>query len=166
MKVAVIGASGYSGGELLRLLAAHPEFECHAAIAHTQAGELIASVHPQLTGTYSDSFKAFDPKLIDDSELIFLALPHGESGKLIGDHEKGFAGKKIIDLGADFRLTSSTSWTRYYSGTHWGTWQYGLPELAGARAKIASAERIANSVLLLTLYHMLKLPPPAIASPV
>lgn len=144
MKVAVIGASGYSGGELLRLLAAHPEFECHAAIAHTQAGELIASVHPQLTGTYRDSFKAFDPKLIDDSELIFLALPHGESGKLIGDHEKTFAGKKIIDLGADFRLTSQTSWTKYYSGTHWGKWQYGLPELAGARAKIASAERIAN----------------------
>ena len=117
MKAAVIGASGYSGGELLRLLADHPHFTCSSAIAHTQKGEQISSVHPQLIGAYSGSFSAFMPELIMEADLIFLALPHGESGKLITEHSEIFEGKKIIDLGADFRLKSNQSWEKYY-GEH------------------------------------------------
>lgn len=144
MKAAVIGASGYSGGELLRLIAGHPHFESVSAIAHTQAGELIASVHPQLSGTYFGSFSAFKDEGIAAAEIIFLALPHGESGKLINEHGEAFKGKKIVDLGADFRLSSPDSWSKYYGGNHHGTWQYGLPELPGAREKIAKSDRVAN----------------------
>ncbi len=144
MKVAVIGASGYSGGELLRLLAGHPHFTCSSAIAHTQKGEQISSVHPQLLGAYSGSFSAFSPELIMEADFIFLALPHGESGKLITEHSEIFEGKKIIDLGADFRLKSNQSWEKYYGGAHPGTWQYGLPELPNTREKIMASDRVAN----------------------
>ena len=144
MKAAVIGASGYSGGELLRLIASHTHFEFVAAIAHTQAGELISSVHPQLSGIYPGSFSAFKKEDVAEAELIFLALPHGESGKLINEHGEAFKGKKIVDLGADFRLSSPDSWSKYYGGNHHGTWQYGLPELPGAREKIAKSDRVAN----------------------
>jgi N-acetyl-gamma-glutamyl-phosphate reductase len=144
MKVAVIGASGYSGGELLRLLGAHPEFHLHAAIAHTQAGELISSIHPQLVGTHPGAFEKFSKELIEESALIFMALPHGESGKLINEYPELFDEKKVIDLGADFRLHSSAAWGRYYGGIHHGTWQYGLPELPGVRNAIKQSAKIAN----------------------
>ena len=144
MKAAVIGASGYSGGELLRLIANHPHFESVAAIAHSQAGQPIASVHPQLSGVFTGSFSTFQDEGIADAEIIFLALPHGESGKLINEHVGAFKGKKIVDLGADFRLSSPDSWSKYYGGNHHGTWQYGLPELPGAREKIATSDCVAN----------------------
>ena len=144
MKVAVIGASGYSGGELLRLLGGHPEFQLHAAIAHTQAGELVSSVHPHLAGIHSGAFEKFTKELIEEAELIFMALPHGESGKLINESPELFKEKKIVDLGADFRLHSGTSWVKYYGGIHHGTWQYGLPELPGLRSAIQQSTKVAN----------------------
>jgi N-acetyl-gamma-glutamyl-phosphate reductase len=144
MKVAVIGASGYSGGELLRLIAGHPHLECVAAIAYTQVGERIAAVHPHLSGIYSETFSALKEESISQAGLIFLALPHGESGKLINEYRDAFNGKKIVDLGADFRLSSPDSWSKYYGGNHHGTWQYGLPELPGAREKIAKSNHVAN----------------------
>lgn len=147
MKVSVIGASGYSGGELLRLIANHPEFTLGAAIAHSQVGVAITTVHPQLTGlagAMSGHFLPFDKDALSDSELIFFALPHGESGRLIGEHVELFLTKKIVDLGADFRLSSKSLWERYYGGVHHGYWQYGLPELPGARNAISSSTRIAN----------------------
>ena len=144
MKATVIGASGYSGGELLRLIAAHPHFQLHGAIAHTSAGEKIAAVHPHLASSHSGSFDSFTAELIGSSELLFFALPHGESGKIISDHKELFASKKIIDLGADFRLTSTSQWEKYYGGKHHGVWQYGLPELPGQREKIRTSTHIAK----------------------
>lgn len=144
MKVAVVGASGYSGGELLRLLAHHPHFQVSSAIAHSQAGEPISSVHPHLIEDYSGTFRKFDSQEVASAEVIFFALPHGESGKLISEHSEIFAKKKIVDLGADFRLSAPNQWEKYYGGTHHGVWQYGLPELPGARAAISTSSKIAN----------------------
>ena len=141
MKIGVIGASGYAGGELLRLLAAHPEFEVCTVTAHSNAGEAISTVHPQLTSYTGKTFSSFNPKDFDCCEVIFLALPHGESASVISSLH---GGAKIVDLGADFRLEDSAKWSKYYGGDHAGTWTYGAPELPGARALIAKSKKVAN----------------------
>lgn len=144
MKAAVIGASGYSGGELLRLLSQHPNFTSVAAIAHSQAGEKISAIHPQLLGSFAGTFASFDIQLLEEADVIFFALPHGESGKLISENWSVLQSKKIIDLGADFRLQSPELWERYYGGQHHGVWQYGLPELPGMRDGIKASSQVAN----------------------
>ena len=141
MKIGVIGASGYAGGELLRLLAGHPEFEVCCVTAHSNAGEPITAVHPQLNSYADQKFSSFNASDFERCEVIFLALPHGESAAVIASlNQKA----KIVDLGADYRLEDSAKWTQYYGGTHAGTWTYGAPELPGARAKIANSSRVAN----------------------
>ena len=141
MKIGIIGASGYAGGELLRLLAGHPEFEVCSVTAHSNAGEAITTVHPHLTSYSGKAFSAFHAKDFDCCELIFLALPHGESASVISSlHTEA----KIVDLGADFRLEDRAKWAEYYGGEHAGTWTYGAPELPGARALIANSNRVAN----------------------
>ena len=141
MKIGVIGASGYAGGELLRLLAGHPEFEVCCVTAHSNAGELITSVHPQLISYAGQKFSSFNASDFDCCELIFLALPHGESASVIASLSPK---AKIVDLGADYRLEDGAKWEKYYGGTHAGTWTYGAPELPGARSAIAKATRVAN----------------------
>lgn len=141
IRVAVAGASGYAGGELLRLLAGHPEFDLVAATAHSQAGAHVTAVHPQLTGL-DLTLSATDPAGLGDADLVFLALPHGQSAALAAQLP---AGVKIVDLGADFRLADGEQWRRYYGGEHAGTWTYGLPELPGQRELVAAAERVANT---------------------
>jgi N-acetyl-gamma-glutamyl-phosphate reductase len=141
MKIGIIGASGYAGGELLRLLAGHPEFEVCTVTAHSNAGEAITTVHPHLTSYVGRNFSAFDPKDFDCCELIFLALPHGESAGVIASLHSA---AKIVDLGADYRLEDSAKWKKYYGGEHAGTWTYGAPELPGARALIAKSKKVAN----------------------
>ena len=141
MKIGVIGASGYAGGELLRLLAGHPEFEVCCVTAHSNAGEPITAVHPQLNSYAGQKFSSFNASDFDCCELIFLALPHGESAAVIASLNPK---AKIVDLGADYRLEDSAKWAQYYGGTHAGTWTYGAPELSGARAKIAKSSRVAN----------------------
>jgi len=141
MKIGVIGASGYAGGELLRLLAGHSEFEVCCVAAHSNAGELITSVHPQLTSYAGLKFSAFNAAYFDCCELVFLALPHGESAAVITSLSPTV---KIVDLGADFRLEDSAKWIEYYGGTHAGTWTYGAPELPGARSQISKSSRVAN----------------------
>jgi len=142
MKTAVIGASGYAGGELLRLLAVHPHFQVTAISAHSNAGELVTSVHPHLTTHTGEKFLAVSEIDFSDIELVFIALPHGESASLI---KKIPATTKIVDLGADYRLEDSAQWEKYYGGAHAGAWVYGLPELsAGQRAAIAKESRVAN----------------------
>ena len=141
MKIGVIGASGYAGGELLRLLSLHPEFEVCCVTAHSNAGELITSVHPHLTAYSGQKFSAFTASDFDCCELIFLALPHGESAAMISLLNPT---TKIVDLGADYRLADGAKWVQYYGGNHAGTWTYGSPELPGARAEIRKASRIAN----------------------
>ena len=142
MKTAVIGASGYAGGELLRLLATHPHFEVVSITAHSNAGEQVTSVHPQLQSYAGRRFITSD--LVDFSaiELVFLALPHGESAALIA---KIPSNVKIVDLAADFRLEDASQWEKYYGGEHAGAWVYGLPELAsGQRNAIKKENRVAN----------------------
>lgn len=142
MKTAVIGASGYAGGELLRLLAVHPHFEVTAISAYSNAGELITSVHPHLTTHNGDKFVSVSEIDFSDIELVFIALPHGESAAVI---EKIPASAKVVDLGADYRLENSAKWEKYYGGTYAGAWVYGLPELAnGQREAIAKETRVAN----------------------
>lgn len=141
MKIGVIGASGYAGGELLRLLTGHPEFEVCCVTAHSNAGELITSVHPQLNSYAGKKFLPFKASDFDCCELIFLALPHGESASVIASLSPK---AKIVDLGADYRLEDGSKWEKYYGGTHAGTWTYGAPELPGARSAIAKATRVAN----------------------
>jgi N-acetyl-gamma-glutamyl-phosphate reductase len=139
VRVAVAGASGYAGGELLRLIAAHPEFEIVAAMAHSQAGAPVASVHPHLVGL-DLTFAATDPAVAAEADLVFLALPHGESAALARELPED---AKIVDLGADHRLTDPDQWAAYYGGPYAGAWTYGLPELPGQRNRIAEATRVA-----------------------
>ncbi|MDP1712517.1 MAG: N-acetyl-gamma-glutamyl-phosphate reductase [Candidatus Nanopelagicaceae bacterium] len=141
MKTAVVGASGYAGGELLRILQIHPTFNPSHITAYSNAGELINSLHPHLSGYEGQTFSALDISELRSAELVFLALPHGESAKVITQLNDD---QLIVDLGADYRLRSSQSWKKYYDGDHAGTWTYGLPELPGAREAILKSQRIAN----------------------
>ncbi|MEH0828178.1 MULTISPECIES: N-acetyl-gamma-glutamyl-phosphate reductase [unclassified Micromonospora] len=141
IRVAVAGASGYAGGELLRLVAGHPELDLVAATAHRQAGQPVAAVHPQLAGL-DLALTATDPTTLADADLVFLALPHGESAALAAALPETV---KVVDLGADHRLHDADAWARYYGGPHAGAWTYGLPELPGQRAAIAAANRVAST---------------------
>lgn len=142
MKTAVIGASGYAGGELLRLLATHPHFEVTVVSAHSNAGEQVISVHPQLQSYAGREFVSVDSIDFTDIELVFLALPHGESAALIAKLPTHI---KIVDLGADYRLEDPTQWEKYYGGKYAGSWVYGMPELAPAqREAIKKESKVAN----------------------
>ena len=141
MKIGLIGGSGYAGGELLRLLAVHPHFQVVAISAHSNAGEEITSIHPQLQSYAGRKFTPFAPSYFAECELIFLALPHGESAKVIAQLPNEC---KIVDLGADFRLKSEASWKKYYGGEYAGSWVYGLADLPGKSEEISAASRVAN----------------------
>jgi N-acetyl-gamma-glutamyl-phosphate reductase len=141
MKTAVIGASGYAGGELLRLLSTHPHLQVTQVSAHSNAGELITNVHPHLTTHNGERFLSIDSLKFEDIEVAFIALPHGQSAGII---EKFSKNTKIVDLGADFRLTEAKQWKKYYEGTHAGAWTYGLPEIPGSREKISQSRQVAN----------------------
>jgi len=142
-RVAVAGASGYAGGELLRLLAGHPDLELGAVTGQSNAGRGLAEVHPQLAGVASLADRTFDAaETISGSgcDLVFLALPAGESAGLADDLDPGI---RIVDLGPDFRLADGSAWARHYQAPHAGRWVTGLPELPGARERIRAAARVA-----------------------
>ena len=141
MKIGVVGASGYAGGELLRLLAFHPHFKATAITAHSNAGEQITSVHPQLQSYSGRKFNAFSPADFESCDLIFLALPHGESAKVISQL---LATAKIVDLGADYRLESAQQWSKYYGGDYAGSWTYGLADIEPFTSLISKSTRVAN----------------------
>jgi N-acetyl-gamma-glutamyl-phosphate reductase len=139
--VAVAGASGYAGGELLRLLAGHPDLDLAVATAASSAGQPIAAVHPHLAQFADRTFAATDAAVLASSDVVFLALPHGQSAALaagLSEHQL------VIDIGADFRLRDPAQWSKFYGGDHAGAWTYGLPELPGARELIKGSQRIAN----------------------
>jgi N-acetyl-gamma-glutamyl-phosphate reductase len=140
MNVGVVGASGYAGGELLRLLSNHPNIQISYISAGTHAGEPVTAIHPHLRNFEGSKFESTDLSRINTCDLVFIALPHGESGKLISQITEKV---KIIDLGADFRLGNKESWQKYYSGDYAGKWIYGLPEIVGT-AEIAKETRVAN----------------------
>jgi N-acetyl-gamma-glutamyl-phosphate reductase len=139
-RVAVAGASGYAGGELLRLLDGHPDLEIGPLGAQSSAGLPVTAVHPHLPNLASRHFTGTDPAELADADLLFTALPHGESAALAARLP---AGLKIVDLSADFRLTDENQWASFYPTPYAGHWTYGLPELPGARAAIKGARRVA-----------------------
>ena len=141
MKIGVVGASGYAGGELLRLLALHPHFEVVAITAHSNAGEQITSIHPHLQSYAPRKFSAFSSADFESCDLIFLALPHGESAKIIPQLKSS---AKIVDLGADYRLENKESWKLYYAGEHAGSWTYGLADIQPFKDLISTSDRVAN----------------------
>jgi N-acetyl-gamma-glutamyl-phosphate reductase len=141
-RVAVAGASGYAGGELLRLLAGHPDLDVVTAAAYANAGQTVGDLHPGLRSLAGLTLVETTPANLADADLVFLALPHGESGSFA---EQLPASVRIVDLGADYRIIDTAVYERYYSGAHHGHWVYGLPELAGQRPLIAAAGRVANT---------------------
>lgn len=150
-QVVVVGASGYAGGELLRLIAAHPSLNLLAATAHSNAGQLITDMHPHLVGYAGKKFVDTNPEACAGADVIFLALPHSESAGFIS--QLGDTKAKVIDLGADFRLVDRAAWQKFYGSQHAGHWVYGLPELPNQRAVIASANRVANPGVTQPQFH-------------
>ena len=138
---AVVGASGYAGGEVVRLLLGHPSFEVGPLLAASSAGARVTDLHPGLTPLADRVFQATDLDTIGDADVVFLALPHGESGALAAQLPSETV---VVDLGADHRLERGETWSRYYGGAWSGAWTYGMPELPGHRDQVASSRRIAN----------------------
>ncbi|MFL6128244.1 MAG: N-acetyl-gamma-glutamyl-phosphate reductase [Mycobacteriales bacterium] len=138
--VAVAGASGYAGGELLRLLAGHPDLQVGPVTAHASAGERLGDLHPQLVTLADRVLAATSPQGLAAADLVLLALPHGESGRLAAALPTDLP---IVDLGADHRLTDPRAWAAAYGGEYAGSWTYGLPELPGQRRAIAGSRRVA-----------------------
>src|SRR5256885_2676871 len=139
-RVAVAGASGYAGGELLRLLCGHPGFEVGALTAGSSAGTRLGDHHPHLHPLADRTLAETSSEALKGHDVVFLALPHGQSGPLAA----GLGGDVlVVDCGADFRLSDAGEWDRYYGTPHAGTWPYGLPELPGNRERLRGARRIA-----------------------
>ncbi|HEY2553039.1 MAG TPA: NAGSA dehydrogenase family protein [Streptosporangiaceae bacterium] len=142
-RVAVAGASGYAGGELLRLLAGHPDLEIGAVTADSKAGRPVADVHPQLAGVPALADRVFSSAAdttLAGHDLAFLALPAGQSAPVAAALDGDV---RVVDLGPDFRLADSQAWARHYQGGHAGRWPCGLPELPGGRAQLRTATRAA-----------------------
>jgi N-acetyl-gamma-glutamyl-phosphate reductase len=138
LSVAVAGASGYAGGELLRLLSAHPEFEVTVVTANTNAGQPLAAVHPHLVAYRDLILRETTPDTLAGVDVVFLALPHGASGALTFPDDV-----VVVDCGADHRLTDPADWAEFYGGDFHGAWEYGMPELAEQRTALSGATRIA-----------------------
>lgn len=138
--VAVAGASGYTGGELLRLITGHPGLELGPVTAGASAGAEVTDVHPQLPALAGLAFGPADPAVLALADLVFLALPHAESANLAANLPGDTA---VVDLSASFRLDDQQAWAAYYGTGHAGRWAYGLPELPGARDRIAAARQVA-----------------------
>ncbi|MFC6883058.1 MULTISPECIES: N-acetyl-gamma-glutamyl-phosphate reductase [Actinomadura] len=140
IRTAVAGASGYAGGEVLRILAGHPEIEIGALTAGSNAGTELGAHQPHLRSLAGRVLAETTPETLAGHDVVFLALPHGQSGPLaerLGDDVL------VVDCGADFRLADPADWERFYGSPHAGTWPYGLPELPGQREALRGAKRIA-----------------------
>jgi N-acetyl-gamma-glutamyl-phosphate reductase len=140
IRVAVAGASGYAGGELLRLIAGHPGLELGPVAAAANAGAPVAQAHPHLPALAGRTFDDPDPDRLAGADLVFLALPQEQSAEIAAALP---AELPAVDLSASFRLADPQAWARYYPGGHAGWWTYGLPELPGARGRIRRAHRVA-----------------------
>ncbi|WP_018657973.1 N-acetyl-gamma-glutamyl-phosphate reductase [Actinomadura flavalba] len=140
IRAAVAGASGYAGGEVLRLLAAHPEFEIGTLTAGSNAGSELGAHQPHLRSLAGRVLAPTTPDTLAGHDVVFLALPHGQSGPLAADLGDDAL---VVDCGADFRLTDAAAWEHFYGSPHAGTWPYGLPELPGQRDALRQARRIA-----------------------
>lgn len=140
IRTAVAGASGYAGGELLRILAGHPEIEIGALTAGSNAGTELGAHQPHLRSLAGRVLAETNPGSLAGHDVVFLALPHGRSGPLAGELGGDVL---VVDCGADHRLADPAGWERFYGTAHAGTWPYGLPELPGHRDALRSTKRIA-----------------------
>ncbi|HEX6472312.1 MAG TPA: N-acetyl-gamma-glutamyl-phosphate reductase [Streptosporangiaceae bacterium] len=140
LRAAVAGASGYAGGELLRILASHPEFEIGTLTAGANAGAAAGALQPHLRRLAGRVLAETTAEALDGHDAVFLALPHGQSAALAAELGGDVL---VVDCGADFRLDDPAEWARFYGSPHAGTWPYGLPELPGGRSRLRGARRIA-----------------------
>ncbi|MGH3372739.1 MAG: N-acetyl-gamma-glutamyl-phosphate reductase, partial [Nocardioidaceae bacterium] len=140
LKVAVAGASGYAGGELLRLLSAHPDVEIGALTAGGNAGTALGQHHPHLLPLAGRTLVDTSAETLAGHDVVFLGVPHGQSAAIAARLGQDVT---VIDCGADFRLIDSEAWVEFYGGRHAGHWPYGLPELPGQREKLRGANRVA-----------------------
>ncbi|MGP3949112.1 N-acetyl-gamma-glutamyl-phosphate reductase [Streptomyces sp. 7N604] len=140
VRAAVAGASGYAGGELLRLLLAHPEVEVGALTGNSNAGQRLGALQPHLLPLADRVLQPTTPAALAGHDVVFLALPHGQSAAVADELGEDVL---IVDCGADFRLRSAAAWEKFYGSAHAGTWPYGLPELPGARDALQGSKRIA-----------------------
>jgi N-acetyl-gamma-glutamyl-phosphate reductase len=138
--VAVAGASGYAGGEVLRLLLGHPHVSIGALTAGANAGEPLGPLQPHLLPLADRVLEETTVEVLSGHDVVFLALPHGQSAPIARALPEETV---VIDCGADFRLTDADAWDAFYGGEHAGSWPYGLPELADQRDVLATATRIA-----------------------
>ncbi|MYW65112.1 N-acetyl-gamma-glutamyl-phosphate reductase [Streptomyces sp. SID8379] len=140
VRAAVAGASGYAGGEVLRLLLAHPEVEIGALTGNSNAGQRLGALQPHLLPLADRVLEATTPEVLAGHDVVFLALPHGQSAAVA---EQLGPDVLVVDMGADFRLKDAADWEKFYGSPHAGTWPYGLPELPGGRAALEGSKRIA-----------------------
>lgn len=140
ISVAVSGASGYAGGEVLRILAGHPDVTIGAITAHSNAGTRLGELQPHLHGLASRILEDTTVENLSGHDVVFLALPHGASAEIAAQLPEGTV---VIDAGADHRLEDPAAWEKFYGSAHAGTWPYGLPELPGQREALKGATRIA-----------------------
>jgi len=138
--VAVAGATGYAGGEVLRLLLGHPEVEIGALTAGASAGTSLLSHHQHLITLADREILATSAENLAGHDVVFLALPHGASAEIAAQLGEDVL---VIDAGADHRLVDGEQWRRFYGSEHAGTWPYGLPELPGQRDVLAHTRRVA-----------------------
>ena len=140
IKVAVAGATGYAGGEALRLLLGHPEVEIGALTAGSNAGTPLLSHHPHLTPLADRRVIETTAANLEGHDVVFLALPHGHSAAVAAQLGPEVL---VVDAGADHRLVDPAQWQKFYGSEHAGTWPYGLPELPGQRQVLSATRRIA-----------------------
>jgi N-acetyl-gamma-glutamyl-phosphate reductase len=141
---AVAGASGYAGGEIVRLLMGHPDIELGIVTADSQVGKLLGEVHPHLAAIGDRVLQPTTPATLRGHDVVFLALPHGASADLAASLPEDVV---VVDCGADYRLSDESAWQAFYGSEHAGTWPYGLPELpvrsGSVRDQLKGATRIA-----------------------
>ncbi|MEV4192738.1 N-acetyl-gamma-glutamyl-phosphate reductase [Streptomyces toxytricini] len=140
VRAAVAGASGYAGGELLRLLLAHPQVEIGALTGNSNAGQAFGGLQPHLGPLAGRTLEATTAEVLAGHDVVFLALPHGQSAAVAAELGPDVL---VVDMGADHRLKDSADWDAFYGAPHAGTWPYGLPELPGGRAALEGSKRVA-----------------------
>ncbi|MET9291971.1 N-acetyl-gamma-glutamyl-phosphate reductase [Streptomyces sp. NPDC003077] len=140
IRAAVAGASGYAGGELLRLLLGHPEVEIGALTGNANAGQRLGALQPHLLPLAERELAPTTTEALAGHDVVFLALPHGQSAAVARELGPDVL---VVDMGADFRLKDAADWERFYGSPHAGSWPYGLPELPGARDALVGSRRVA-----------------------
>jgi N-acetyl-gamma-glutamyl-phosphate reductase len=140
IRVAVAGASGYAGGEVLRLLLGHPDVTIGAVTGSSNAGQALGTLQPHLVPLADRVLEETTVEVLSGHDVVFLALPHGESAQYAAALGEDAV---VIDCGADHRLTDPAAWERFYGSDHAGSWPYGLPELPGQREVLRGSRRVA-----------------------